>query len=397
MARTATRYFSGVTDQESLTDMVRANAERFGATIGVRRRDGGSWLDVTTREFAAQVHDVARGLIAAGLRPGDRVALLASTRYEWTLFDFAAWSAGCQTVPIDPGATAEDVEWILSDSGACAVVLEHSGHREMLRRMVDRLPEIGWVWQLDADAGADGDTDVDTDVVPAVAELTELGAEVDDRVAHERRLSVGTDAVATLVYPAGVDRPKRVELTHGELLADVRATIAAFAPLLRAGNSLLVLPPLADLAARIVSIACVYTRTTLGHVPQLTDNLATELGIFRPRVIVAGTDLLRALHSSARARAAHEGRAGVFDAAAAVAVEYGGGRRSLAVRLKHAVADTVVYPKLRATFGGRCVAAITSGEPLDPAVERFYLGIGIRVHTMPPSESLSETLSGSPA
>ncbi|GAB3463981.1 hypothetical protein GCM10027436_75450 [Actinophytocola sediminis] len=362
--------------------MVRANAERFGGTIGVRRRTGGSWLDVTTREFAAQVHDLARGLIAAGLRPGDRIALLAGTRYEWTLFDFAAWSAGCQTVPIDPAASPERIEWILSDSGACAVVLEHSGHRATLRRMVDRLPEIGWVWQLDAE-------DPTGEVVPAVTELTELAGEVDEHTAHRRRLDVGTDAVATLVYPMDVDQPKRVELTHGELLAEVRAAIATCAPLLRAGNSLLVLLPLADLSARILSIACVYTRTTLGHGPNLTDNLTTELGIFRPRVIVAGTELLRALHATARARAADEGRATVFDAAAAVAAEYGGGRRSLAIRLKHAVADTVVYPKLRASFGGRCVAAITTGAPLDPAVARFYRGIGIGVRALPRSESVA--------
>ncbi|MCT2584091.1 AMP-binding protein [Actinophytocola gossypii] len=366
-----------MTDQESLTDMVRANAERFGGAVGVRRRRGGSWVDVTTREFAGQVHDLARGLIAAGLRAGDRVALLAGSRYEWTLFDFAVWSAGCQTVPVDPAASPEEIEWILSDSGACAVVLEHSGHRETLRRMVDRLPEIGWVWQLDAD-GAD-DTD---EVVPAVAELTELGAEVDDHTAHARRLAVGADAVATLVYPAGVDRPKRVELTHGELLAEVRATIAASAPMLRSGSSLLVLLPPADLAARILSIACVYTRTTLGHVPD-TEHLSTDLGIFRPRVIVAGTDLLRALHASAKEKAAAEGRTRVFGAAESVAVAYGTGRRSFALRLGHAVADAVVYPKLRARFGGRCVAAITSGTPLEPELERFYRGIGIRVHALP--------------
>lgn len=359
--------------------MVRANAERFGGTIGLRRGAGGSWLDVTTREFAAQVHDLARGLIAAGLRPGDRIALFAGTRYEWTLFDFAAWSAGCQTVPVDPDATPEQLEWVLSDSGACAVVLEHSAHRETLRRMVDRLPEIGWVWQLD--------TDGDGEIAPAVAELTDLAAEVTDEAAHERRLAVGSDTVATLVYPAGCDRPKRVELTHGDLLADVRATIAGCAPLLRPGNSLLVLLPSTDLAARILSIACVYTRTTLGHLPVRTDNLATELGVFRPRVLVADSGLLRALHSSARRRAADEGRSTVFDAAAAVAAEYGGGRRTLAVRLKHAVADTVVYPKLRATFGGRCVAALTSGTPLDPAVERFYRGIGITVRALPVPET----------
>ncbi|HEY0452066.1 AMP-binding protein [Actinophytocola sp.] len=372
----------GDTSAESLTDMVMANAERFGGVIGVRRRTDGSWLDVTTGEFAGQVVDVAKGLIAAGLRPGDRIALHAGTRYEWTLFDFAAWAAGCQTVPIDAGATAEDLEWILSDSGACAIVLETGAHREALRRIVDRLPELGWVWQLDGGAG-EGDLD---DVVPAVAELTELGEEVDDATARERRLAVAADAVATLVYPPGATHPKRIELTHGEMLAEVRRMIARFAPLLRAGNSLLVLLPLADLAARLLSLACVYTRTTLGHV-STAGNLVTDLGMFRPRTIVAGTDLLHDLHASAREQAATEGRSTVFDAAASVAVRYGARTRpSLVLRLQHALADTVVYPKLRAAFGGRCVAAITSGEPLDADLVRFYRGIGIAVHELPAGE-----------
>ncbi|HEV7649653.1 MAG TPA: AMP-binding protein [Actinophytocola sp.] len=364
-----------MTASESLTDMVWANAERFGATIGVRRRTDGSWLDVTTREFAAQVLDVAKGLIAAGLRPGDRIALHASTRYEWTLFDFAAWTAGCQTVPIDPAAPVEDIEWILSDSGACAIVLETAAHRETLRRIVDRLPELGWVWQLDACG--------DPGVVPAVAELTELGEEVTDAAAHERRRAVPADAVATIVYPPGDGHPKRAELTHGEVLAAVRAAIAAYRPSLRAGTSLLVLLPLTDPGARLLTLACVYTRTTLGHVPD-TANLATDLGMFRPRTIVAGTDLLRDLHTAARDKAAAEGRAGVFDVAERIAVRFGGRQRpALVLRLQHAVADTVVYPKLRAAFGGRCGAAVTSGEPLDEPLARFYRGIGIAVHQAP--------------
>lgn len=360
--------------------MVWANAERFGGTIALRRRTDGSWLDVTTREFARRVLDVAKGLIAAGLRPGDRIALYASTRYEWTLFDFAAWTAGCQTVPIDPAAPAEDVEWILSDSGACAVVLENSAHRETLRRIVDRLPELGWVWQLDA-----GDQD-GADIEPAIAELTELGGETGDAVAHERRLAVPADAVATLVYPAGELQAKRVELTHGELLAEVRAAIRTHAPLVRAGNSLLVLLPLADLGARVLTLACVYTRTTLGHVPD-PGNLTTDLGIFRPRTIVTDTGLLRDLHEAARDKAAAEGRSAVFDAAAGIAARFGDGRRpSLALRLQHAVAAKTVYPKLRAAFGGRCVAALTSGEPLDADLVRFYRGIGIAVLPVPAGE-----------
>jgi long-subunit acyl-CoA synthetase (AMP-forming) len=373
----------GVTGQESLTDMVWANAERFGGAIGMRRLTDGCWLDVTTREFARQVLDVAKGLIAAGLRPGDRVALWMSNRYEWTLFDFAAWAAGCQTVPIDPDCSTEDAEWILSDSAACGVVLETATHRETLRGIVDRLPELGWVWQLDG--AAEGDQDAD--VVPAVAELTELGAGLADTVAHERRLAVGSDAVATLVYPSRPTHAKRLELTHGEVLAEVRATIAAFPALLRAGNSLLVLLPLAHLGARLLTLACVYTRTTLGHVPA-ADNLVTDLGMFRPRTIVAGTDLLRDLHDAARDKAAAEGRAAVFGAAESVAVRYGTrDRPSLVLRAQHALADTVVYPKLRAAFGGRCVAALTAGERLAPERLRFYRGIGIAVHELPAGDS----------
>jgi long-chain acyl-CoA synthetase len=362
-----------VTDDESLTDMVWANAERFGGTIGFRRRTGGSWADVTTREFATQVLDLAKGMIAAGLRPGDRVALLSGTRYEWSLFDFACWSVGCPTVPIDPSATPSEVEWILSDSGACAVLVETEAHRETVRRVVDRLPEVVWVWELDGD---------DVSVPAAVAELTALGAQIYDDRAHERRLAVRADDLATIVYPTG-DRPKGVELTHGDLLVEIRATIAAYPTLLRAGHSLLVLLQLTDLPARLITLACVYTRTTLGHLPD-DDDLFTDLGVFRPRVVVADAELLGRIHDAARAKAYADGNMFVFDTAESVAISYGrrGGPVSLALRLKHAVAGRVVYPKLRAAFGGRCVAAFTSGEQLDEDRVNFFRGIGVDVHDL---------------
>lgn len=368
-----------MTDEESLTDMVWANAERFGGTIGFRRRTGGSWVDVTTREFASQVLELAKGMIAAGLRPGDRVALFSGTRYEWSLFDFACWSVGCPTVPIDRFATPSEVEWILSDSGACAVVVETEEHRETVRRVVDRLPEVAWVWQLDGGAQ-------DDEVPAAVDELTTLGTQIYDDRAHERRLAVRADDIATVVYPHG-DHPKRTELTHGDLLAEVRATIAEHPTLLRAGNSLLVLLQLADLPARVITLACVYTRTTLGHVPDASGtpgDLFTDLGVFRPRVIVADAELLGRFHDAARAKAYADGNMFVFDTAESVAISYGAhdGSVSLALRLKHAVAGKVVYPKLRAAFGGRCLAALTSGHPLDEDRVNFFRGIGIEVHEL---------------
>jgi long-chain acyl-CoA synthetase len=366
-----------MTGTESLTDMVWANAERFGATIGFRRGDRGSWADVTTREFATQVLELAKGMIAVGLRPGDRVALFSATRYEWTLFDFACWSVGCATVPIDPSATSAEVEWILSDSGACAVVVETGEHFETVRRVVDRLPEVVWVWQLDGVTGEGGEA-----APAAVDELTTLGAQVYDDRAHERRLAVRADDVATVVYPHG-DHPKRTELTHGDLLAEVRATVARHPALLRGGNSLLVLLQLTDLPARLITLACVYTRTTLGHASDSGD-LFTDLGVFRPRVIVADAQLLGRFHDAARAKAYSDGNMFVFDTAESVAIAYGarGGAVSLPLRLKHAVAGRVVYPKLRAAFGGRCFAALTSGEPLDEQRVNFFLGVGIEVRRL---------------
>jgi len=363
--------------------MVWANAERFGGTIGFRRRVDGSWVDVPSREFAAQVLDVAKGMIAAGLRPGDRIALLSGTRYEWSLFDFAGLAIGCQIVPIDAAAGAAEVEWILADSGACAVVVETAAHRETVRAVVDRLPEIVWVWQLDGGV-LGGDNEAGEVVADAVDELTALAADagwVSDETVHQRRLAVRTDDIATVVYPSGTERGKRAELTHGELLADVRSTIAAFPALLRPGNSLLLLLALADLPARVIAMCCVYTRTTLGHLPEAGD-LFTDLGVFRPRVIVADTGLLREVYASAREKAHAEGGTFLFDAAESVARSYGAGSASLTLRLKHAVAGRVVYPKLRAAFGGRCVAAITAGEPLDADRANFFRGIGVDVHEL---------------
>jgi long-chain acyl-CoA synthetase len=328
------------------------------------------------------VLELAKGLIAAGLQAGDRVALLSGTRYEWSLFDFACWTVGCVTVPIDATATPAEVEWILSDSGACAVLVETAEHRETVRRVVDRLPEVVWVWQLDG-----GVRDGEEDVPAAVTELTALGTQIYDDRAHERRLAVHADDLATLVYPSG-DHPKRVELTHGDLLAEVRATISEHPTLLRAGNSLLVLLQLADLPTRIVTLACVYTRTTLGHLPDDVD-LFTDLGVFRPRVIVADAVLLGRFHDAARAKAYADGNMVVFDTAESVAMSYGArsGPPPLTLRLKHAVASRVVYPKLRAAFGGRCVATFTSGEQLDISRVNFFRGIGIEVYELAPRVS----------
>jgi len=209
-----------VADEENLTDVVWANAERFAGSISFRRRIDGSWVDITARDFATQVSAVAKGLISAGVQRGDRVAVLSRTRYEWTLVDYAIWAAGGSTVPIYETSSAEQVEWILADSGAKAVVVETAAHRETVHGLTDRLPELACVWQIEAPDGSGG--------AAAIDELIALGAGISDDAVRERARSVPADDLATLIYTSGTTgRPKGCELTHRNLLADIRAAVAA--------------------------------------------------------------------------------------------------------------------------------------------------------------------------
>lgn len=292
---------------ENLTDMVWANAERFGDAVSLRRRAEDAWVDVTAREFAGQVGSVAKGLIEAGLRPGDRVALPDSTRYE-----FAAWAAGGVTVP-----EGEDAEFRVTD-------------------------------------------------------LPEQDVQVGDEQLHARRLAVGPRDLATI-------RDGR-EVSHGEVLAEVRSTIADYPGLLGPGNSMLIHLPLTEWFARIMSLACVYTRTTVGYSARVGD-----VGTFRPTAVVTEPRLLEKVYSAAKVRAQAEDRGRLFHAAATVAVDYSTavkrGGPSVALRGKHLMASKFLYPKLRVALGGRCTAVISVGEPVDERLEHFFAGIGIPVHS----------------
>ncbi|MGW5052474.1 AMP-dependent synthetase/ligase [Actinokineospora sp. NPDC004072] len=363
---------STVAPDESLTDMVWANAERFADAVAFRRRVDGTWIDVTTREFADQVLALAKGLIAAGIRPGDRVALMSRTRYEWTLVDFAVWAAGGVTVPVYETSSAEQVAWILADSGAVAVVVEDDGHRRTVEGVVDRLGEVVRVWQIEP--GHDC----------SMAELAELGADLPDAEAHARRRAVGSADLATLVYTSGTTgRPKGVELTHANLLAEIRADIAAFPHLLRPGNSMLVFLPLAHVFARAIALCCVYARTTVGHLPDVK-SLVADLSTFRPTFVVAVPRVFEKVYNSARQSARAAGRGRVFELAEALAVRYSQaldkGPVPLGLRVQHAVASRVVYARLRGVLGGRCVAAISGSAPLGEHLAHFFRGIGVPVY-----------------
>ncbi|WP_235926753.1 AMP-dependent synthetase/ligase [Actinokineospora pegani] len=365
-----------VRGQESLTDVVWAGAERFADAIGLRRRVDGTWVDVTTRDFAAQVLALAKGFVAAGVAPGDRVALLSRVRYEWTLVDFAVWAVGAVSVPVPETASAEQVAWLLRDCGARAVVVDDDEHRDLVEGVVDRVGDVERVWRVEPGPARRQD-----ETAPALDELVALGAGVPDAEVRARRLAVGSADLATVVYTAGTTgRPRGVELTHGALLSQVRALVATYPDLFRAGNTMLQQLSQTSVFARVVTLACVHTRTTLGHLPDSGDT-AADLATFRPTFVAGAPAVFERVLAAARRR-----RGGpLFALAEGVAVRHSEARSTtggvpLSLAAQRLLASRLLARDLHAVLGGRCVAALAHGAPLDKRLAHLFRGVGIPVY-----------------
>lgn len=356
----------------NLTDDVVANAREAAGTAQFSRRTGGSdspWEDVTCGEFLAEVSAVAKGLIAAGIEAGDRVALISKTRYEWTLLDYAIWFAGAVTVPIYETSSTEQVRWILSDSGARAVVAETADHLARVNECRRDLVDLNHVWSI-------GDNAVDT--------LTRLGGDIPDDELEKRRTTATPLDVATLIYTSGTTgRPKGCVLTHGNFMFELGVAVDELDGLFsdEDGATLLFLP-LAHVFARIIQVGCVKSRTRMGHTADIKQ-LLPDLAEFKPTFILAVPRVFEKVFNTASQRATADGRGSIFDAAAETAIAYSRGvekgKVPLRVRAKHALFDRLVYARLRAALGGRCGYAISGGAPLGERLGHFYRGIGLVV------------------
>ena len=352
-----------------LTDLIHRNAERHPDLPLVSGKIDGSWTDFTAAEFLASVRSAAKGLIAAGVAPGDRVALMSRTRYEWTLLDFAVWCAGGIVVPVYETSSAEQVEWILGNSGSVVCVTELPRHEALVASIRDRLPALREVWQIENGA---------------LAELDRLGAEVEDAEIERRRATLGPDTIATIVYTSGTTgRPKGCQLTHSNFMSELGNITARMRPLFRSGDaSVLLFLPQAHVLARIAEIAAVMAPVRIGHLPDIKDVVA-ELANFRPTLILGVPRVFEKVYNSARAKAQAEGKVKIFDRAAEVAIGYSRaqdtGRIPLGLKLQHKLFDALVYSKLRAALGGRATHAISGGAPLGERLGHFFRGVGFTV------------------
>jgi long-chain acyl-CoA synthetase len=360
-----------VPENASLADVVFARASQAPAAVMLRRRDeGGHWQDVTAGQFCDEVTTLAKGLIAVGIEPGDRVALMSRTRYEWTLIDYAIWAAGAVTVPIYETSSAEQVTWILTDSGARAAVAETAEHAELISAVRGDLAALEHLWPMD---GLD--------------ELRSGGGGVTDEQLEQRRASGARAGLATIIYTSGTTgRPKGCEITHVNLLADVRNAFSGpLAPVLGpAGSSTLLFLPLAHSFARIIQVGCLEAGAVLGHWPDAR-TVAEGLPEFQPTFLLAVPRVFEKVYNSAQQQAAaSRAKARIFAAAAATAIAWS---RSLdgnqpggpALRLRHGLFDRLVYARLRAAVGGKVQYAVSGGAQLGDRLGHFFRGAGITV------------------
>jgi long-chain acyl-CoA synthetase len=358
-----------VPDDAALPDMLTDAARNTPDRVQMRRRRGDAWVDVTCRELLDEVQAVARGLVAAGVAAGDRVGIMSRTRAEWTITDLATWVAGAVPVPVYETSSAEQVAWVLGDSGAVACVVETRAHSELVASVRDTLPALREVWVLDDDA---------------MTELATAGADVDDAELDIRRATLHADSLATLIYTSGTTgRPKGCMLTHRNLLAGTHNALAVLHGVFDADSSTLLFLPLAHVFARTIEVGCFVSGVTLAHTPDTTALLA-DLATSRPTFILSVPRVFEKVFNGAQAKARAEGKGRVFDKAAAHAIAYSQaldtdrGPGPL-MRVQHSLYDRFVYGRLRAALGGRTESAVSGGAPLGARLGHFFRGIGVTV------------------
>ncbi|MFF8584002.1 AMP-dependent synthetase/ligase [Streptomyces althioticus] len=362
-------------------DVPFTNADEAPDAVVLRREEGGAWRPVTAAAFAGEVTAVAKGLVAAGLEPGDRVAVMSRTRYEWTLLDFAIWAAGGQTVPVYPTSSADQVEWIVRDAGVRYVVTETPDNSATVRTGTAALDPAPEVWELDAGA---------------VDDLVARGRDVPDEEVTKRRTALTADTVATVCYTSGTTgRPKGCVLTHGNLYAESANTVELLHPVFKAVTSqvasTLLFLPLAHILGRTLQISCLMARIETGHCPSIKpDELRPALKSFRPTFVVGVPYLFEKIHDTGRATAEKIGRGASFERAHRIAVRFArahldrflgrGKGPGPGLYAAWALYDLLVYRRVRKELGGRLRYAISGGSPLEKDLNLFFYASGIMIY-----------------
>ncbi|MEV0030750.1 long-chain fatty acid--CoA ligase [Nocardia sp. NPDC050793] len=360
-----------IPDDANNSDNVFRHAEQTPNAVLFNVPNGsGGWRDVTAAEFAETVTGVAKGIVASGIELGDRVAIMAPTRYEWAVLDFAIWAAGACTVAIYDSSAAEQAKWILQDSATKLLVVDNDKHRATIDEIeAGSLPDLKETLQIEKGA---------------IDELIARGAELDDQVVHDRRAQVGASSPATLIYTSGTTgRPKGVMLTHANLIAESKSDRIALKEYITEGKKTLMFLPLAHVFARAVALTAFDAKVIVAHTSDWS-TLVDQFGSYRPHFILSVPRVFEKVFNASKQKAHDGGKGKIFDAAADTAIAYSealdNGGPGLVLKLKHTVFDKLVYSKLRVALGGQCEAAVSGGGPLGARLGHFFRGVGVTIY-----------------
>ena len=364
----------------NLTNLIAERAWFEPERVTMSRPLGDGWQPMTAREVEAEVRATAKGLVASGINIGDRVAIMARTRYEWTILDFAIWFAGGCVVPIYETSSAEQVDWILTDSGSVALIVETPSHKELVTPILPGHTHTVWTMTDDI-----------------LATLHKAGAHISDEEIDRRRNALLPETLATLIYTSGTTgKPKGVQLTHSNFLAECGNVVQGASDLfLKPNGSTLLFLPVAHVFGRMVQIGAITAGLHLAHCSDPVGRLQADLASFKPTFVLAVPRIFEKIYNGAEAKAVAAGKGKIFKKAAAVAIEYSEsldkkGFNPL-LNLKHALFDKLVFSKIRLAMGGSVEAAISGGAPLGARLGHFYRGAGI---TVLEGYGLTETTAG---
>ena len=351
----------------NLTNLIAERAWFEPERVVASRPLGDGWQAVSAKEFEEEIKSVAKGLVASGISIGDRVAIMSRTRYEWTILDFAIWYAGAVSVPIYETSSAEQIDWILNDSAAVAIIVETQSLAELAKPVMPVACKN--IWNI-------------TD--NALAILAAAGKSITDDEISKRRDALKPETLATLIYTSGTTgKPKGVQLTHGNFQAECGNVVNALSDLfLKAGGSTLLFLPVAHVFGRLVQIGAVMAGLHLSHCSDTT-KLLNDLATFKPTFVLAVPRIFEKIYNGAEAKAEAAGKGKIFHKAAETAISYSKAldtkRISPLLKIKHGVFDKLVYSKIRTSLGGKVEAAISGGAPLGDRLGHFFRGAGIRV------------------
>jgi long-chain acyl-CoA synthetase len=357
-------------ETENITDLLEVRASKTpNLALFSFEKSEGQWVDITAKDFRAKVIALSKGLVAVGIQPGQAVAIMSRTRYEWTLIDFAIWYAGAVSVPIYESSAPSQMEWILSDSDAVALFVENEEHLGRFEQIKAGAPLVRKVWEIESDA---------------IEQLIKVGREITDDAIEAKRKSAKLRDLATIIYTSGTTgKPKGCELTHRGFVELSKNATLELPQVVAEGASTLLFLPLAHVFARFIEVLCIHGGVKVGHQPD-SKNVGPAMASFHPTFLLAVPRVFEKVYNSAEQKAEAGGKGKIFRTAAYAAIAYSKALDtpsgpSLIQKLRHSLFDILVYKKLRAAMGGQVKYAVSGGAPLGSRLGHFYRAIGLIV------------------